>query len=171
MLAVRISMGRPVFFRQTRAGLGGRLFEIVKLRTMRQGDAPDAERLTPIGRFLRKTSLDELPELLLVLKGDMSLVGPRPLPARYLARYSKTELRRHDVPPGITGLAQTAGRNFLSWKDRFRLDLWYTVHAGPLLDLAILARTVAVVALARGVSAEGEATMGEFLGNPKGEMR
>lgn len=152
-LAVLLAMGRPVLFRQKRAGLHGGEFEIVKFRTMRLGDAPDEERLTPLGRFLRKTSLDELPELWLVLAGRMSLVGPRPLPVRYLPRYTRLQMRRHDVLPGITGLAQIKGRNTLAWQDRFRLDLWYVRHRSTCLDLAILAKTAGAVAFARGAAA------------------
>ena len=165
---VLCKLGRPVFFRQMRAGLKGKPFEIVKFRTMLNGDGPDSERLTRFGRILRATSLDELPELLLVLKGTMSLVGPRPLPVEYLERYTPEEMHRHDVKPGITGWAQVHGRNFLDWEMKFRYDLWYTINASVWLDLKILAMTVVQVFAARGVSAKGEATMGEFRKELKG---
>ena len=169
-LAVRVRLGSPVLFRQTRPGLGGRPFEMVKFRTMTDAqDAegqllPDADRLTPFGRFLRSSSLDELPELWNVLKGDMSLVGPRPLLMRYLDRYTPEQARRHEVRPGITGLAQTSGRNALSWDDKFALDVWYVDHQSLGLDLKILARTVLKVIRRDGISAAGEATMSEFGG-------
>lgn len=161
-LAVLLAMGRPVLFRQSRAGWHGKEFEILKFRTMRQGDGPDAERLTKLGRFLRKTSLDELPQLWLVLKGDMSLVGPRPLPVRYLARYSSFERHRHDTPPGMTGLAQVRGRNSLSWRDKFRFDVWYARNRSLCLDFRILLETLVVAFAAKGISAEGSATAPEF---------
>ena len=163
-LAVLAGMGRPVFFRQERAGLGGRTFRLVKLRTMREGDGADAERLTRLGRWLRETSLDELPELWHVLKGEMALVGPRPLPARYLPRYSPEQARRHEARPGITGWAQVNGRNALTWERKFEHDVWYVDHGSFWLDLAILWRTVWLVLARRGIQAEGEATMGEFEG-------
>ena len=133
-VAVLTVMGRPVFFRQRRAGLGGREFSIVKFRTMREGTGPDAERLTRFGRFLRATSLDELPELWNVLKGDMSLVGPRPLPVRYLPRYSPQQNRRHEVRPGLTGWAQVNGRNALDWDEKFRYDVDYVDGMSLWLD-------------------------------------
>ena len=143
IIAHLLIMGRPVFFRQERArGKDGRLFNILKLRTMRNGDGTDADGLTAWGKFLRSTSLDELPELLNVLRGDMSLVGPRPLPTRYLPRYSSEQAKRHDALPGITGWAQVNGRNGLIWERQFELDLWYVQNASLLLDLKILVLTV-----------------------------
>ena len=142
-LAVRLALGRPVLFRQERAGLGGRPFSILKFRTMREGPGTDAERLGRFGRFLRATSLDELPELWNVLRGEMSLVGPRPLPTRYLARYSPEQARRHEVRPGITGWAQVNGlRGDTSIRDRVKYDIYYIENWSPLLDLRILFKTV-----------------------------
>lgn len=163
-LAVRVRLGAPVFFTQGRAGLNGRPFRIVKFRSMREGSGSDAERLTRFGRFLRASSLDEIPELLLVLRGTMSLVGPRPLPTAYLPRYSPEQARRHEVRPGITGWAQVNGRNLLSWDEKFRHDVWYVDHRSLALDLKILLLTVATVFRHTGISAAGEATMGEFKG-------
>lgn len=171
---VRVRMGPPVLFRQRRPGLHGRLFEMVKFRTM--VDAPDgenhprddAERLTPLGEFLRATSLDELPTLWNVVRGDMSLVGPRPLLVAYLDRYTPEQARRHDVRPGITGLAQVSGRNALTWEEKFRLDVEYVERRSLALDLAILGRTVLRVLRREGISAEGAATMPEFRGGPRG---
>ena len=165
-LAVLIAEGRPVFFTQTRAGLRGRPFRIVKFRSMRTGAGSDAERLGRFGRFLRASSLDELPELLLVLTGKMSLVGPRPLPTRYLSRYTPEQMRRHEVRPGITGWAQIHGRNALEWESRFAHDVWYVDHRSLWLDAKILFLTVATVFSARGIAEEGEATMSTFTGNP-----
>jgi len=162
---VAAKMGRPVFFRQERSGKNGAPFTLIKFRTMRAGDGPDAERLTGFGRFLRASSLDELPELLNVLRGEMSLVGPRPLLPRYLPRYSKTQARRHDVRPGLTGWAQVNGRNALSWADRFALDVWYVEHQSLFLDVKILWLTVWQVLRRTGISAEGHATMPEFMGH------
>jgi len=162
---VAAKMGRPVFFRQERSGKNGAPFTLIKFRTMREGDGPDAERLTGFGRFLRASSLDELPELLNVLRGEMSLVGPRPLLPRYLPRYSKTQARRHDVRPGLTGWAQVNGRNALSWADRFALDVWYVEHQSLFLDVKILWLTVWQVLRRTGISAEGHATMPEFMGH------
>lgn len=164
-LAVRLALGSPVLFAQERAGLRGRPFRIVKFRSMRDGPGSDAERLTRFGRLLRASSLDELPELLLVLRGRMSLVGPRPLPTRYLPRYSPEQARRHEVRPGITGWAQVNGRNLLSWDEKFRLDVWYVDHRSTALDLWILVLTVAAVFRQTGISAENEATMTEFTGD------
>lgn len=164
-LAVLVSMGNPVFFCQERIGRGDRPFTIYKFRTMRQGDGSDAERLTAFGRFLRKTSLDELPQLLNVLKGEMSLVGPRPLPSGYLPLYSCEQRRRHEVRPGITGWAQVNGRNGISWKKRFELDVWYVDNRSFAIDVKILFMTVAAVLMHRGISAEGEATIKPFTGN------
>jgi len=166
-VAVRFALGKPIFFMQERPGLGGRSFKLVKFRTMREGDGTDAERLTPLGKVLRATSLDELPELLNVLKGEMSLVGPRPLLMRYLPRYTPEQARRHEVRPGITGWAQVNGRNAISWEQKFAYDVWYVDHQSFALDLKILWLTVWQVVTRRGVSAEGEATMGEFWGSSK----
>lgn len=162
--AVWVALGSPVFFVQERAGRGGRPFRLFKFRSMRTGPGTDAERLTPFGRFLRASSLDELPELLLVLRGTLSLVGPRPLPTAYLPRYSPEQARRHEVRPGITGWAQVNGRNRLSWDEKFRLDVWYVDHRSLALDLRILVLTLAAVFRHSGISAAGEATMGEFNG-------
>lgn len=164
-LCVLVAMGRPVLFRQERIGLGCRPFTILKLRTMRMGEGTDAERITPFGAFLRKTSLDELPQLLNVLRGDMSLVGPRPLPSAYLPLYSDEQRRRHEVRPGITGWAQVNGRNGISWERRFELDVWYVDHRSLLLDARIAVMTIAAVFTARGVSADGEATIKPFTGS------
>lgn len=167
---VCVDVGRPLLFRQNRAGLHGRIFQLVKFRTMtdakdRDGRLlSDAERLTRIGRFLRASSLDELPQLINVLRGDMSLVGPRPLLVEYLPRYSAEQARRHDVKPGITGLAQVAGRNALSWPQKLALDVFYVDHQSLKLDLEILAKTVAAVIKRDGISAAGEATMPPFQG-------
>ena len=163
-LVVLAVEGRPVFFRQERAGMGGRPFRMLKLRTMRDGEGTDEERLTRLGRFRRASSRDELPELLHVLAGTMSLVGPRPLPTRYLPRYSPEQARRHDVRPGITGWAQVHGRNLLSWEDKFAYDVWYVDHRSLLLDVKILFLTVATVLGARGIASEQSATMTEFTG-------
>jgi len=161
-LAVWLAEGRPLFFSQERAGLGEKPFRMVKFRSMTSGDAPDAERLTRFGRFLRASSLDELPELFHVLSGKMSLVGPRPLPVAYLPRYTPQQRRRHDVRPGITGWAQVNGRNATSWEERFAQDLWYVDHASFALDLKILLMTFGAVFAARGISQSGQATMEEF---------
>ncbi len=164
--------GRPVLFCQPRPGLHGKVFTLYKFRTMRQAsDAqgrplPDAQRLTRLGKFLRATSLDELPELLNVIRGEMSLVGPRPLLVAYLSRYNPEQMRRHDMPPGITGWAQINGRNALSWEDRFALDVWYVDHWSLALDIKILALTFWKVLKREGISAPGEATMREFQGSP-----
>jgi sugar transferase EpsL len=173
-LAVRMRMGSPVLFRQTRPGLHGRPFTMYKFRTMRgERDArgellSDAERLTPLGRFLRASSLDELPELINVLRGDMSLVGPRPLLMEYLPLYTPEQARRHEVRPGITGWAQVNGRNAISWDEKFRLDVWYVEHAGIGLDLRILLRTVLGVLRRACISHGGEATMPRFTGRSGG---
>lgn len=166
-----IKLGWPVFFLQQRPGLNGRIFRIVKFRTMtnaRGADGvllPDAERLTAYGHFLRSRSLDELPELINVLKGDMSLVGPRPLLVRYLERYTPEQARRHEVRPGITGWAQVKGRNELSWEEKFELDVWYVDNRSFWLDLKIIFMTLGMVLSRKGISAEGEATMPEFRGS------
>jgi lipopolysaccharide/colanic/teichoic acid biosynthesis glycosyltransferase len=170
VLLVRSKLGRPAFFRQIRPGLGGKPFEMVKLRSMTDGrDAhgvllPDSERLTSFGRFLRSTSLDELPELWNVLKGDMSLVGPRPLLMEYLPLYSPEQFRRHEVRPGITGWAQINGRNALSWTQKFDLDVWYVENRSIWLDIRILWLTVKKVIVRDGISGAGEATMSKFTG-------
>jgi lipopolysaccharide/colanic/teichoic acid biosynthesis glycosyltransferase len=169
-LAVRRSVGSPVLFRQERPGLHGRPFRMVKFRTMReaidkQGNPlPDSERLTRVGQFLRATSLDELPELWNVLRGDMSLVGPRPLLMEYLPLYSPEQARRHDVRPGVTGWAQINGRNALSWEEKFALDVWYVDNRSFLLDVKILLLTVKKVIVREGISQEGQATMEKFRG-------
>ena len=169
-LLVRWRIGSPVLFRQERPGLGGRIYRMSKFRSMteeRGSDGlllPDAQRLRPFGRWLRSTSLDELPELSNVLGGSMSLVGPRPLLTRYLERYSPEQRRRHDLPPGITGWAQVSGRNALTWDEKFACDVWYVDNASLGLDLWILARTVWTVIRRDGISAAGEATMPEFGG-------
>jgi lipopolysaccharide/colanic/teichoic acid biosynthesis glycosyltransferase len=163
------SHGRPVLFRQPRPGRDGVVFELVKFRTMRHPDAThvtDADRLTPVGRFLRSTSLDELPTLWNVLKGDMSLIGPRPLLVEYLPRYSPEQARRHEVRPGVTGLAQVSGRNGVAWEDKFRLDVEYVDRRSVRLDLEILLRTARSVLQRQGISGEGEATMSVFMGSP-----
>lgn len=168
---VAICFGRPILFRQLRPGIGGKPFRMLKFRTMvelrdSQGNLlADAERLTPLGRMLRKASLDELPELFNVARGDMSLVGPRPLLMRYLERYSAAEMQRHNVKPGLTGWAQINGRNAVSWEEKFKYDLWYVDHVSFLLDLRILIRTAVKVSLREGVSAGDHATMPEFLGH------
>jgi len=163
-VAILAFNGSPVLFRQERAGKNGRVFTMLKFRTMRGGDGTDAERLTRLGRFLRATSLDELPQLLHVLSGKMALVGPRPLPARYLPRYSPEQARRHEVRPGITGWAQVNGRNALSWEEKFRLDVWYVDNRSLLLDLKILFLTVFKTASRDGINHPGSDTMDEFLG-------
>ena len=163
-VAILVFNGRPVLFRQERAGKDGRVFTMLKFRTMRAGDGTDADRLTRLGRFLRATSLDELPQLLHVLSGKMALVGPRPLPSRYLPRYSPEQARRHEVRPGITGWAQVNGRNALSWDEKFRLDVWYVDNRSLLLDLKILFLTVFKTASRDGINHPGSDTMDEFLG-------
>lgn len=167
---IRRKMGSPVLFRQVRPGLAGKPFEMVKFRTMKdavdaQGNAlPDSERLTPFGQFLRSSSLDELPELWNVLKGDMSLVGPRPLLMEYLPLYTARQARRHELRPGVTGWAQINGRNTLAWEDKFELDVWYVENQSLWLDLKILFLTVRKVIVRDGISADGEATMPKFTG-------
>ncbi|MEQ5789332.1 sugar transferase [Erythrobacter sp. NFXS35] len=172
-LVVRIKLGSPVLFTQVRPGLNADPFTMLKFRTMldtvdSKGEPlPDQKRLTSFGRFLRSTSLDELPGLINVLKGDMSLVGPRPLLMEYLSLYSREQSRRHEVRPGITGWAQINGRNALSWPEKFALDVWYVDNQNFLLDLRILWATVARVIRRDGISAEGEATMSRFAGDPE----
>jgi len=167
---VKKELGSPVLFRQTRPGLHGRPFKMIKFRTMKdatdkEGNAlPDSERLTDFGKKLRASSLDELPELWNVLKGDMSLVGPRPLLMEYLPLYSAEQAKRHNVRPGVTGYAQVNGRNSLSWEDKFKLDTWYVEHQSLWLDIKILLKTVKKVIIKDGISAEGEATMTKFTG-------
>ena len=162
---VRVKMGSPVLFRQERTGRGGRPFLLRKFRTMREGEGADAERLTRFGRFLRASSLDELPELLNVLSGEMSLVGPRPLPVRYLPRYSAEQNRRHEVLPGLTGWAQVNGRNALDWETKFRYDVEYVDRRTLAFDIRILWMTVRQVVCPQNISHEGEATMSEFMGS------
>ncbi len=170
-LLVWAFQGRPILFRQQRPGYKGRPFTIYKFRTMSdRRDAhgnllPDAERLTPFGRFLRSTSLDDLPQLINVLRGEMSLVGPRPLLMQYLERYSPEQMRRHDMPPGITGWAQVNGRNALSWEEKFRLDVWYVDHWSFWLDMKILLLTLWKVLKREGINQPGQVTMEEFKGN------
>ena len=167
-LLVRSRLGSPVIFAQRRPGRLGRLFEIWKFRTMTdvrdtEGNLrPDAERLTPLGRWLRATSLDELPELWNVVRGEMSLVGPRPLMVEYLPRYTPEQARRHEVKPGVTGWAQVNGRNATTWDERLRLDVWYVDHRSLWLDLRILVRTAVLVLRREGIHAPGAATMPEF---------
>jgi lipopolysaccharide/colanic/teichoic acid biosynthesis glycosyltransferase len=176
-LLVRVRLGAPAFFVQTRPGLHGTPFKLVKLRTMsdeRDADGmllPDEQRLGSLGRFLRSTSLDELPELLNVLRGDMSLVGPRPLLTKYLPLYSERHRRRHDVRPGLTGLAQAAGRNAITWPQKLDLDVEYVERCSLPLDMQILWRSARAVLRREGISAEGQATMPEFTGYDQGEPR
>lgn len=168
-ILVRFDLGAPLLFYQLRPGKNAKAFRMIKFRTMRNvcdgNPLPDAERLTQLGRFLRSTSLDELPGLLSVLKGDMSLVGPRPLLMEYLPLYSPEQARRHEVRPGITGWAQVNGRNALSWDEKFALDLWYIDNRSLMLDLKILLLTVRKVLVRDGISAVGEATMPKFTGS------
>lgn len=167
-LVVRLNLGSPVFFRQKRPGRNGAIFELIKFRSMRNavnadGRAlPDSERLTPFGRSLRASSLDELPELWNVIKGEMSLVGPRPLLVEYLSRYTPEQARRHLVRPGLTGLAQVSGRNAITWEEKFRQDIFYVDNHNLFLDLKIIARTLLKVLRRDGISAAGDATMPEF---------
>jgi len=170
---IRKNLGSPVLFRQIRPGKDGKLFEMVKFRTMRDvvddggKPLPDHQRMTPFGSFLRSTSLDELPELWNVLKGDMSLVGPRPLLVEYLPLYSHEQSRRHEVKPGITGWAQVNGRNTISWEERFKLDVWYVDNLSFWLDIKVLLLTVKKVFYKEGITASGEATMYPFKGNKR----
>lgn len=170
-LLIRLKLGPPVLFRQTRPGRCGKPFQMVKFRTMldatdkRGNSLPDDQRITPFGSFLRSTSLDELPELWNVFKGDMSLVGPRPLLMEYLPLYSEEQYRRHEVRPGVTGWAQVNGRNAISWEDKFKLDVWYVDNLSFWLDLKILFLTVKKVLVRDGISGDGEATMSKFTGN------
>lgn len=170
-VAIRLALGAPVVFRQARPGYRGKVFTLYKFRSMtndRGADGTllsDAQRMTRFGSFLRSSSLDELPELLNVLKGEMSLVGPRPLYVEYLERYSPEQARRHDVTPGITGWAQVNGRNAISWDEKFTFDIWYVDHVSLALDVRILWRTIAKVLIREGISQAGEATMQPFLGS------
>jgi lipopolysaccharide/colanic/teichoic acid biosynthesis glycosyltransferase len=170
-LLIRIKLGSPVLFKQIRPGLNGKPFNMLKFRSMldavdKEGNPlPDEQRLVRFGRILRSTSLDELPGLINVLKGDMSLVGPRPLLMEYLSLYSDEQARRHNVRPGITGWAQVNGRNAISWEDKFRLDVWYVENRTLWLDIKILFLTVKKVFVREGISAEGEATMSKFTGS------
>ena len=172
-ILIKMNLGSPVLFKQIRPGLSGLPFEMLKFRTMtestdREGNLlPEAQRLTKFGRFLRSTSLDELPALWNVLKGEMSLVGPRPLLVEYLPLYSKEQTRRHEVKPGITGWAQVNGRNAISWDDKFKLDVWYVDHQSFWLDVKILWMTLKKVIVREGISAEGEATISKFTGKVK----
>ncbi|MCP1632942.1 sugar transferase [Kerstersia gyiorum] len=170
---IRKNLGSPVFFRQTRPGLNGRPFQMIKFRSMKNTCdetgklLPNEERMTPFGNALRKTSLDELPELWNVLKGDMSLVGPRPLLMDYLPLYNKHQYRRHEMRPGITGWAQINGRNAISWKEKFNLDVWYIDNHSLLLDLKILILTLKKVLIKEGINADAKTTMTRFTGNEK----
>lgn len=172
---IRKNLGSPVFFTQTRPGMNGKPFKMVKFRSMRDATdsdghpLPDSERLTPFGRKLRSTSLDELPELWNVLKGEMSLIGPRPLLMEYLPLYNAFQYRRHEMRPGITGWAQVNGRNAISWNEKFQLDVWYIDNHSFWLDLKILLLTVKKVFVREGISAEGEATTTKFTGNEDNE--
>lgn len=167
---VKKNLGSPIFFRQIRPGKDGKPFEMIKFRTMRDAidkegnPLPDSERLTPFGQKLRAMSLDELPELWNVLKGDMSLVGPRPLLMEYLSLYTKEQYRRHEVKPGVTGWAQVNGRNAISWEEKFKLDVWYVENQSLWLDIKIIILTLKKVFIKEGISAEGEATMAKFTG-------
>lgn len=168
---VRLTVGRPVLYRQRRPGLGGKPFTILKFRTMtaacdaRGNLLPDGKRLTRVGRFLRSTSLDELPELVNVLRGEMSLVGPRPLLMQYLGRYTPEQYRRHEVKPGLTGWAQVNGRNAVTWEEKFRLDVWYVENQSFCLDLKITAMTLWKIIRREGISQPGHVTMEEFRGS------
>jgi sugar transferase EpsL len=170
-VVIRWNMGLPILFRQQRSGKGGKPFVFYKFRTMNEARTAhgtlchDVERLTPLGKFLRRWSLDELPQLWNVLRGDMSLVGPRPLLMEYLQRYSPEQARRHEVKPGITGWAQVNGRNAINWEDKFNLDVWYVDHWNVWLDLRILTLTTLNVLKSKGISAEGHCTMPEFFGS------
>ncbi len=173
-LLIRVTMGRPILFRQPRIGHKGRVFQIYKFRTMtderdEQGNLlPDEQRLTPVGRFLRSLTLDELPELFNVIKGEMSLVGPRPLLLEYRDLYTPEQWRRHEMPPGMAGPVLASGRNLLSWEEKFKLDVWYVDHWSLWLDLKILFKTALKVLKREGVSAEGFATAPKFQGSSGG---
>ena len=170
-VAVRLKLGSPALFKQERPGKKGKIFTIYKFRTMTDAKNKDGEllsdrdRLTPFGSFLRKTSLDELPELFNIIKGDMSVIGPRPLLVKYLSRYSTDQARRHEVRPGLTGWAQVNGRNAISWSEKFCLDVWYVDHVTFMTDLKIFFMTIKAVLKREGISQENQATMEEFMGN------
>jgi lipopolysaccharide/colanic/teichoic acid biosynthesis glycosyltransferase len=170
-ICVRQKLGSPAIFRQERPGKSGRVFTMYKFRSMTddrnsEGELlPDEERLTPFGVMLRRTSLDELPELFNILRGDMSVIGPRPLLVRYLPRYSDFQARRHEVRPGLTGWAQVNGRNAIGWGEKFKLDVWYVDHVSFALDVRVFILTVRAVLKREGISQEGQATMGEFMGD------
>lgn len=174
---VKKNLGSPVLFRQVRPGLHGKPFEMIKFRTMKdaldeQGNPlPDSERLTPFGKMLRSTSLDEMPELWNVIKGDMSVVGPRPLLMEYLPLYNAEQAKRHDVRPGMTGYAQVNGRNAISWEEKFKLDTWYVENQSTLLDFKIMFKTVHKVLAKDDISADGEATMTKFTGSKSEESK
>ena len=174
---VKKNLGSPVLFRQVRPGLHGKPFEMIKFRTMRdavdaQGNSlPDSKRLTPFGKMLRSTSLDEKPELWNVIKGDMSIVGPRPLLTEYLPLYNEEQAKRHNVRPGMTGHAQVNGRNAIGWEEKFKLDTWYVEHQSTLLDFKIMFKTVHKVLAKDDISAEGEATMTRFTGTEKKDAK
>ena len=174
---VKKNLGSPVFFRQVRPGLHGKPFEMIKFRTMKDAvDAngqplPDSERLTAFGKMLRSTSLDEMPELWNVIKGDMSIVGPRPLLTEYLPLYNEEQAKRHNVRPGMTGHAQVNGRNAIGWEEKFKLDTWYVEHQSTLLDFKIMFKTVHKVLAKDDISAEGEATMTRFTGTEKKDAK
>ena len=176
-IVVRLKIGSPVLFRQQRPGLFGRLFTIYKFRTMLNAfdskgtPLPDSDRLTVFGKFLRSTSLDELPELFNVLKGDMSIVGPRPLMTKYLDRYTPEQARRHDVKPGITGWAQINGRNAVTWEDKFKLDVWYVDNWNLLVDFKIIFKSFAYVLKREGVSQKDRVTVDEFMGTAEQSHR
>ncbi|MDR1134603.1 MAG: sugar transferase [Clostridiales Family XIII bacterium] len=170
-IIVRVKLGKPAVFTQERPGKDGKIFKLYKFRSMtEERDAegellPDALRLPPFGKLLRRTSLDELPELMNIFKGDMSLVGPRPLLVRYLPRYTQEQARRHCVRPGLTGLAQVNGRNAISWEDKFKFDVWYTDNLSASLDIKIMVKTVMAVLKREGISQENQASMEEFMGS------
>jgi len=172
-LAINWKSGNPILFRQIRIGKGGRPFMLIKFRTMHSAapDDGDADRLTPLGAFLRGTSLDELPQLWNVVRGEMSLVGPRPLLPQYLGRYTKEQMRRHEALPGLTGLAQVSGRNSLTWEEKFERDVWYVDHQSVRLDLSILWQTLVALMRRDGISAPNHATMPEFMGTRPPERR
>lgn len=174
---VKKNLGSPVLFRQVRPGLHGKLFEMIKFRTMKDAvdtngqPLPDSERLTAFGKMLRSTSLDEMPELWNVIKGDMSIVGPRPLLTEYLPLYNQEQAKRHNVRPGMTGHAQVNGRNAIGWEEKFKLDTWYVEHQSTLLDFKIMFKTVHKVLAKDDISAEGEATMTRFTGTEKKDAK